>query len=100
MARGELFEMFMQDTKKLTDAYKRNPSFKRFLVRLYLTAEAWSRQKGIRLEDVEIVQEEMSMDSSNATWKFIKSEGAQEKKKSGLLGADGLPIELSGHASS
>ncbi len=95
MAEGLLFQEFMRDNNKLCKYYQLNPSFKKVLVSLYLTAESWARQNGIRLEDVEIVKEEMSMDSTNATWKFIKSEGAQESKKSGLLGADGLPIELS-----
>lgn len=94
MAKGLLAEMFEKDNKSNIEYMKRN-NMKKLLASLYITAESWARQKGIRLEDVEIVNEEMSMDGTNATWRFIKSAGAQEQKKSGLLGADGLPIELS-----
>ena len=91
----------MTDNKKLTSFYKLNEkTCKQFLVRLYVTAEAWAKTKGISLEDIEIVNEEMSMNSTNATWKFIKSENAKtEKTSSGLLGPNGLPIELGGYAS-
>ncbi len=94
MAKGLLAEMFERENKAVIEYTKRN-NMNRLLASLYLTAQAWAKQKGINLNDVEIVQEEMSANGSNATWKFIKSEGAQDKKKSGLLGADGLPIELS-----
>lgn len=96
MAEGELFKIVMKDSIELCKWFRKNPSFKRLLAKMFFTTEGFAQLKGYELSELEIVDAEMSPDNKQFSFRIVKSEKeGQEPKKMGsygLLDSRGRPI--------
>lgn len=110
MSEGEGHVLFARNEKKLIETFERNRSqCGALLAKIYVTAQAWAKQKGISLKDVEITDWEMSPNNKQYSFRLVKAKDLQDDTKTntdkaaeelattlankyGIVGVDGKPI--------
>jgi hypothetical protein len=90
MPEGELRALLNKEYKEVMDFFTKNPTAKKLLIDMYVTAGGWGNAKRIKFDDVQTEGLRMSPDVRVFWYQLYQSE--ESKAKNILLGPNGLPI--------
>lgn len=94
MSQGEFFQIAMKERVGRCEAFEGNPEFSKMLISIYAAVNEMAHQKGMKLEEMEILDAKMEKNYSAIMFRAIPTE-THLKNISPILGADGQNIRRS-----